>query len=64
MFDEIGISKFDFDQYWVAANLDRIERLMTHEMEALIDHHWKMLLEAKEANARIQDIKQGKERKE
>lgn len=60
MFDEIGISKFDFDQYWTMANLDRIERLMTREMEALIDHHWRMLIEAKEANARIRSIERGK----
>lgn len=53
MSDKIDISKFDFDQYWVGANLDRIERLMAHEIEALIDYHWEML---------VQEVVQGIER--
>lgn len=53
MNDKIDICKFDFDQYWVGANLDRIERLMAHEIEALIDYHWELL---------VQEVRQGMER--
>lgn len=41
---DLTITKFIFDQYWVGANIDRIEGLMTHELEALIEYHWSLLL--------------------
>lgn len=41
---EVLVTYFMFDQYWMGANLSRIDRLMSHEIEALIDYHWRLLL--------------------
>lgn len=38
------ITKFVFDQYWVGANAMRIDCLMAHEIDALVDYHWRLLL--------------------
>lgn len=43
--EKIIVTKFAFDQYWVGANICRIQGLMSCEIEALIEYHWQLLVE-------------------